>query len=225
MHIGIVGGGLSGVSLQYFLKDRSEILEKENRIGGLCRTFVKNGFYYDIGGHILFSKNNDIINFIKKALVKNINYGRRKNEILLKKKYVKYPFENGLGQLDKEDIYECLLSFLKNDYPKPANLKEWIYYTFGSGIADKYLIPYNEKIWKIPLEEIGLDWVQRIPKPPMEDIIKSAVGIETEGYQHQLHFYYPREGGIESLIKALEKKDALVTTDFEVKEIRRKGHV
>jgi protoporphyrinogen oxidase len=223
MHIGILGGGLSGVSLQYFLKHHSEILEKENRIGGLCRTFVKNGFYYDIGGHILFSENNNIINFIKKVLGRNINYCQRKNEILFKNKYVKYPFENGIGQLDKKDAYECLLSFLRNDHPKPVNFKEWIYYTFGNGIAERYLIPYNEKIWKNPLEEIGLDWVERVPKPPLEDIVKSAVGIETEGYLHQLHFYYPKEGGIEALIKALQKKDSSVTTGFEVKKIQRRG--
>ncbi len=222
MNTGILGGGLSGIALQSFLNSESEILEKEDRVGGLCRTFNKDGFYYDIGGHILFSKDQKIMEFIRTALGKNINACKRKNDIFFKDRFVKYPFENGLGALDKEDIFDCLIGYLKNDHPKPSNFLEWIYHTFGDGIAEKYLVPYNKKIWKTPLDKMGLEWVERVPKPPMEDIVKSALGIETEGYVHQLYFYYPAEGGIEGLIKALLKDNAKVTAGYEVREIRKR---
>ena len=199
MTIGIVGGGLSGLALQYFLEGDCEILEKEDRIGGLCRTFEKDGFLYDIGGHILFSKDEQFAKFINSILTENINRVKRNNKILYNGRYVKYPFENELSALEKEEIFDCLYSYLKNNHLKPENFREWIYYTFGSGIAQKYLVPYNQKIWKYPLEQMSLDWVQRIPKPPLADILKSAIGIETEGYLHQLHFNYPLYSGIEAL--------------------------
>ena len=41
--------------------------------------------------------------------------------------------------------------------------------------------------------------VERIPRPPKEDILKSAKRKKTEGYKHQLFFYYPK-GGIQSLL-------------------------
>lgn len=223
MRIGILGGGLSGLSLQRFLEHESEVLEKEERVGGLCRTFYKDGFYYDIGGHILFSKDDRITAFTQGILEDNINNCRRNNKILYKGRYVKYPFENGLGMLDKEEVFECLLGYLNNDHPDPRNFEEWILHTFGDGISEKYLIPYNRKIWKAPLKEMGTEWVDRIPKPPLEDVIKSAVGIETEGYTHQLFFDYPARGGIEALVKAIVEKDAGITTGYEVKKISRKG--
>ncbi len=222
MPIGILGGGLSGISLQRFLKHDTEVLEKEDRVGGLCRTFYKDGFYYDIGGHILFSKDKKITDFVKTVLVQNINYCKRNNKIFFRDRLVKYPFENGLGLLDKQDIYECLKGYFENKHPEPTNFKEWIYYTFGDGIAEKYLIPFNQKIWKMPLEEMGLDWLDRVPKPPLEDIVKSALGIETEGYLHQLYFSYPQNGGIEALIKALIRDNSNITTDFEVKKIQKR---
>jgi protoporphyrinogen oxidase len=74
-------------------------------------------------------------------------------------------------------------------------------------MAELYLIPYNEKIWRCKSDFLGLDWIKgRIPLPPIEDVIKSSLGIETEGYTHQLFFYYPRTGGIQSLIHQLEKE-------------------
>lgn len=221
MQIGILGGGLSGITLQRFLNHDCEILEKEDRVGGLCRTFSKEGFQYDIGGHILFSKDDQIMDFVKTILARNINSCKRNNQIYYKGRYVKYPFENGLGLLEKEDIYDCLIGYLKNEHPKPVNFLEWIYFTFGDGIAEKYLIPYNEKIWKNPLKNMGLEWVERVPKPPVEDLVRSALGIETEGYVHQLFFYYPAVGGIEGLVKAIIKEKSKITTEFEIKKIQK----
>ncbi|MBN2136877.1 MAG: FAD-dependent oxidoreductase [Sedimentisphaerales bacterium] len=222
LNIGILGGGLSAIALGGQLAHDFEILEKEERPGGLCRSFQKEGFRYDLGGHILFSKDESVMEFVRDALGDNANRCRRNNKIFFKGRYVKYPFENGLGDLEKEDIYKCLAGFLKNEHKRPRNFKEWIYYTFGDGIAEAYLIPYNRKIWKCPLEKMAMEWVERIPRPPVEDIIKSAIGIETEGYLHQLYFHYPARGGIEALVKALIADGKPVTTGFEVTGIRRK---
>lgn len=215
---------MSGLTLQRFLEQDSEILEKEDRIGGLCRTFSKDGFRYDIGGHILFSKDKDYLPFVRELLQTNIRRCKRTNKVLFKGRYVKYPFENGLGELEKEDTYDCLNGFLTNSAPEPSNFKEWMYHTFGRGITEKYLLPYNEKIWKYPLDQMSMGWVERVPKPPVEDVVKSALGIETEGYVHQLYFDYPAVGGIEALPLAMRKQSASIKTNFQVRAIRKSGH-
>ncbi len=222
---GIIGGGVSGLALAYFLGGNYEILEKDNQCGGLCTTYEKNGFLYDIGGHIMFSTNKEILNFEVALLEDNVHQKRRSNKIWYKGRFVKYPFENGLHALDKEEIFECLRDYLKNENPKPTNLKEWCHSTFGNSLAEKYLVPYNKKIWKIDPSLMGLEWVERIPKPPMEDVIKSAIGIETEGYTHQLYFYYPIKGGFQSLIKAFENKLTNISRNKEVKAIYKEKNI
>lgn len=235
MKIGILGGGLTGLTLAYLLKDKGycvEVLEKEEYCGGLMRSIQAEGFTFDIGGsHVIFSKDKNILNFMLSLLNGNYVRRRRNAKILYKGRFVKYPFENGLADLPKEDNFECIYYFIKNlirrekgELTPPTNLKEWCYYTFGKGIAEKYLIPYNEKIWKYPLEKISLEWVERIPNPSIEDIIKSALGIPTEGYTHQLYFYYPKYGGIQSLIKSIESKindKVNIITNFNVKRIKK----
>ena len=140
----------------------------------------------------------------------NVVKCHRNTKILYKGSYVKYPFENGLSDLPLHDNFECVrgvIEALVTTKKQPGNFKEWIYATFGAGIAEKYLIPYNEKIWKYDTAGMSTFWVDgRVPKPPVEDIIKSSLGIETEGYKHQLYFYYPKEGGINALIARLERE-------------------
>ena len=224
MKIGILGGGLAGISIAYFLRDLDcEVLEEFSRIGGHCKTKKKNGFSYDMGGHIMFSKDKEMLNFELKLLEDNKQKFRRFNQIWFKGRFIKYPFENDLHSLDKEDIFDCLYHFFNNPYPRPkTNFKEWIYYNFGKGIAEKYLIPYNKKIWKIDPSELGLDWVEgRVPKPPAEDILKSALGIETEGYTHQLYFWYPKKGGIESLVLAFAKHVKNIVLNYKVNKVKK----
>lgn len=220
--IGILGGGIAGLSLAYFIGESAEILEKSSRVGGLCRSFHKDGFTFDLGGHILFSKDQEILELELSLLEGKVNRLQRRAACWFKNRFVKYPFENGLAALDKDDAYQCLLHFVCNPERPQHNFEDWIYNTFGKGLAEMYLLPYNQKIWKTPPSSMDLQWVERIPKPPVEDIVKSALGIETEGYAHQLHFYYPKTGGFETLPLTLEEKICgRIVREFAVDKIAK----
>ena len=232
--VGILGAGLSGISLAYFLQNSEkigqiEILEKECETGGLCRSFKFNGINYDIGPHILFSKDKDILKFIIDLLGNNVHQLKRSNRILYKGRFVKYPFENDLSALPEKDKMYCLNAFLNNPYEnyKAKNMLQFFLKTFGEGITNCFLTPYNKKIWKFDPAFMDTQMVDRIPKPPKEDIIKSAEGIPTEGYLHQLFFNYPKAGGIASLIKAFVDKlntKVKIICDYSVNHVSKNNN-
>ncbi len=225
--VGILGGGVSGIALAAHLARPWEVLERDAEVGGLCATVQEQGFTFDAAGpHIMFSKNKPVLARMVEVLGDNVHQRRRENKIWLDGRLVKYPFENGLSDLSKEDCFECLLGYLKNPWTgEPTNLEEWAYATFGKGISDKYFLPYNRKIWNVAPSEITLDWVARIPKPPLEDVVKSAIGIPTEGALHQLHFSYPKRGGYVSLVRAFAAiaKGGEVRTSCPVDRVSSKG--
>jgi protoporphyrinogen oxidase len=207
--IGILGGGISGIALAAHLDENVEVLEKRARIGGLCGAIIDQGFTFDAAGpHIMFSKNKEVLNLMVAALGDNVHQRRRENRIWFKGQMVKYPFENDLASLPKEDNFECIYGYIVNPHAAdvPGNLADWSYATFGKGISEKYFLPYNRKIWNYDPSKLGLEFVSRIPKPPMEDVLKSSIGIPTEGYLHQLYFYYPNEGGYEAVVHAFARR-------------------
>ncbi len=229
--IGILGGGLSGLVLASRLRD-AEVLEAADRPGGLCRSLTAAGYTFDPhGSHVLFSRKPEALAFYEDLLRGNVARRRRNTKVFYKGRYVKYPFENGLSDLPPEDNLACLLGFVQAQIaramgttPPPTNFKEWMYARFGKGITEAYLLPYNEKIWKTPAEEMGIEWVEgRVPDPPLEDVLKSSLGIPTEGYTHQLNFLYPRDGGVESLIRGLLPRVPRVRTGFRATAIRKAG--
>ena len=202
----ILGAGLAGLSLASYLDQESLIIEKNESIGGLCRSFSLNQIFYDIGPHILFSKNKTVLNHVTNLI--DTNQIKRSNQIMFKNKLIKYPFENDLYHLPEKDRDYCLEAYLNNPYEEKeaTNMLDFFLKTFGEGITKLYLEPYNQKIWKYDPKKLDTQMVERIPKPPKEDVIKSAKGIPTEGYTHQLHFHYPKKGGVQALIQAFEKK-------------------
>ncbi len=207
------------------------VLEQENTYGGLCRSRTEQGFTFDTGGsHIIFSRDREVLSFMHRMLEGNQEFRTRNTKIYHRGTYVKYPFENGLYQLEKEECFTCLREFVhtliqaeKQEIPPPSSFREWMYATFGKGITELYLIPYNEKIWKYPADQMSCHWVDgRIPRPPVDDILRSAIGIETEGYTHQVQFSYPVHGGIEALIRSIAAPiENRIRTGFRVRSIQQ----
>lgn len=231
MNYTILGGGLSAISLAYYLQenkniDEIHILEKDDVLGGICRTYVKDGIEYDVGPHIIFSKDKEILDLMNNLLGENNEKHRRSNRILHKKRFVQYPFENDLSKLPKEDIDYCVNGFLHNPYEnyEAKNMLQFFLKTFGEGITNTYLRPYNEKIWKFDPSFMDTQMVERIPKPPKEDILRSANGETIDGYLHQLYFTYPKQGGTEALIKAFISKlgdKVKIHTDNKVLKVKK----
>ena len=233
MNVGILGGGLAGISLAYLLKeeqriDQIELLEKAEAPGGLCRSYPFAGIGCDVGPHIMFSKNAEVLELMVKLLGENVHKLRRSNRIFHDGRFVKYPFENDLAALRPAERDYCLHTFLENPYSRytPQTMLQFFLTTFGEGMTQLYLRPYNEKIWKFDPAFMDTQMVERIPKPPAEDIIKSAQGVATEGYLHQLYFYYPKQGGVQSVVDALIRNlgpKVALHTDVEVRQVARSG--
>jgi protoporphyrinogen oxidase len=203
--------------------------------GGLCLSKTVDGFTYDVaGGHILFSKDAHAMQWMKDEAGGDDAFVERdrNTKIRFEDRWVHYPFENGIGDLPKDANFDCLKGYVEAWHARkltgsgaPADFKNWIRWRFGDGIADHFMDPYNEKIWKRPLEQITSDWVAgRVPDAPVEDVLRAAVGIRTEGYTHQSIFYYPKTGGFQGITDGLAGTlESQIRLNTPVTSVRRKG--
>jgi protoporphyrinogen oxidase len=206
MNTAIIGAGASGLSLALMLDGDVTIFERSDRTGGHCHATIRDGWTFDRGPHIMFSRDQDVLDFMIASLGDNVHQSRRNNRVFVDGRMVKYPLENDLASLTLEARTRCLLDYLFNQHAaladNPSNLGEWFVGNFGEGMTDLYFRPYNEKIWNVPLRELSMTWSERIPSPPPEDVVKGALGVATEGYLHQLNYHYPLVGGYQAITDA-----------------------
>jgi len=102
---------------------------------------------------VIFSNDKAVLAEIVALLGGEALEHQRRAYVRLGDSFVPYPFENGLHVLPPEERAELigdLVEALMKIPPgwRPRHLLDWIETTFGNGIARRYLIPYNEKIWR-----------------------------------------------------------------------------
>lgn len=241
MKIAILGAGVSGLSLARFLveggldADSVHLFEAAAAPGGLCASKNVDGFTYDVtGGHILYSKDKPAMAWMQaKAGGMDAFVQRdRHTRIRFGQRWVNYPFENGLGDLPPEANFDCLRGYVAawharqvSDSTAPKDFGAWVRWRFGDGIAQHFMDPYNAKVWKRDLDFLTSDWVAgRVPDAPIDDVLRSSVGIRTEGYTHQSIFYYPKDGGFQAITDGIAAPlMPRIRLSTPVREIVRKG--
>jgi UDP-galactopyranose mutase len=84
---------------------------------------------------------------------------------------------------------------------QPANFDEFIYKVWGAGIAKHFAVPYNRKLWAVPLTEMETSWLGgRVPMPDLEEMIEGALQPAPKPMGPNARFGYPLRGGFQALM-------------------------
>jgi len=203
-----------------------KIFEKESNAGGLCRSVEHEGFTFDYTGHLLHISNPYFENFLKDLLPEeSLNKINRNSQIYTHNRFVPYPFQSNLSYLPEQVMLECLIGFSKRKHKiKATSFRDWCLKYFGTGISKHFFFPYNEKILSYDLKKVTPSWTGRfVPKIKITDLINTHTNRQV-GYNHW--FYYPKSGGIQTLVDRLEPKTKnKIHFNHEVKEVDIKNKI
>lgn len=227
----IIGAGISGLTFANYVKNDYIILEKENEIGGYCRTIKKGDFIWDYAGHFFHFNTEEFKKiFMDKVEKQDIIYKNKCTKILYKDELIDYPFQTNIHQLQKQDFIDCLYDlFNKEEKEKYDNFLDMLYGKFGKSIVEKFLKPYNEKLYACDLQNLDKDAMGRFfPYADKEQIINNMKKNEDISYNN--NFMYPKNGAgsfmdilydnldkdrvkLNTTIKNIDIENKIVTTD------------
>lgn len=199
---------MTGISTALHLTGPYLLVERDAELGGLARTHEREGFWFDRTGHWLHLRDPGIKELVTGLMGDQLALVQRRAQIFFEGRLTRYPFQGNLHGLPPDVAYECLLGFIQTHANRkgaaPKNFEQYILYNFGEGIARHFMIPYNTKLWGVHPREITSAWCERfVPVPSLEQVVAGAVGAHPEELGYNVSFYYPRQGGIESLTRAL----------------------
>lgn len=222
----IVGAGVSGISYANFTKNDFIVIEKEKEIGGYCRTIKRNGYVWDYSGHFFHFRDPKIEKFVCRNISPlSLIKAEKHTQILYKDRYIDFPFQKNIHQLEKEEFIDCLYDlFNSHNINEYSTFKEMIYAKFGKSIAEKFLIPYNEKLYACDLDILDMDAMGRFfPKADKEDIILNFRATNNASYNS--HFTYPKGGAIEyihSLVENISSDKIFIEEELQIIDVENK---
>ncbi len=194
----ILGAGISGLSYAAFCGHKDyQIIEKSDRIGGYCKTTERNGFVWDYSGHFFHFKNKDIEQFVAQGIPEqDILTIQKHTQIRYKDRLIDYPFQMNIHQLAQSEFIECLYDLFENPTKEYNNFQEMLYAKFGKSIADKFLIPYNSKLYACDLNTLDKDAMGRFfPYAEKEQIVRNFKATNNDTYNAT--FVYPKHGAMQ----------------------------
>lgn len=210
----IIGGGITGLSLASFLKNRDYvILEKGQDLGGYCKTKIIDDFVWDYSGHFFHFKNDEIKNYVLENIDCNLLEVEKLTDVYYKGNVIDFPFQHNIHQLPKEEYEECLNDLKSCGIPDTNTFKSYVKTTLGNGICEKFIIPYNEKLYACDLNSLEYDSMGRF------------FPTNTKQKSYNDSFIYPVNGSyeyIKSITKRLDKTKILTNTELLSLDLNKK---
>lgn len=200
----IIGAGVTGLTYANYTSNDYLILEQENHTGGLCNTICQDGFVWDYSGHFFHFQDPKIAQFISERIDQSkLVKVDKQTQIRYKDRLIDFPFQKNIHQLSKQEFIECLCDLFEKEPAQKQTFKCMLYEKFGKSIADKFLIPYNSKLYATDLDNLDADAMGRFfPYADKEDIIRNFRQSKNDSYNGS--FLYHKGGAIE-YVHALEK--------------------
>ena len=169
----------------------------------LCRTRVVDGAPLDIGGgHFLDVRRPAVTEFVFGFLPeREWNRFDRDSRISIHGQTIGSPFEANVWQLDEAHRRRYLADIAEagcnTGAPMPEKFVDWIYWKFGKGIAEDYMLPYNRKMFGDELNALGTYWLDKLPSVSYEDTLRSCKERRPHAVLpgHAV-FFYPKACGI-----------------------------
>lgn len=206
----IIGAGPTGLGAAHRLCELGVrdfiVLEKNAYVGGLAASFTdSNGFTWDVGGHVVFSRYEYFNRLLDELLGADKLEHQRIARVRMAERWLPYPFQNNIRHLPKDLVWECVQGLLRERSSELHTFQDWIQYVFGPGIARLFMLPYNFKVWATPPELMQYSWIgERVSVVDLEGVLKNLIlGLDDAAWGPNNIFRFPLQGGTGNIFNRL----------------------
>lgn len=209
----IVGAGPTGLGAAWRLHERGhsnwQLLESSAEPGGLAGSETdEQGFTWDLGGHVLFSHYKYFDQMMDRALGTAWVEHVREAWVWMRERWIPYPFQNNIWRMPPHELEACLegLRALQGRTPaKPATFREWLLASFGQGLCDTFLFPYNNKVWAYDPARLNVEWMgERVATVDLQRILRNIDEQRDDvSWGPNSTFRFPLRGGTGAIWKAV----------------------
>lgn len=207
----IIGGGVTGLSVASFLgKDYDYlVLEGSNELGGYCKTKIQNGFVWDYSGHFFHFRDRGIKDYMFENIDCEVVEVEKITDIDYNRNIVDFPFQWNIHQLPKAEFIECLYDMYNaNKDVDKTSFKSFVRTSLGAATSDKFLIPYNEKLYATDLDNLDGDAMGRFfPKSIDFGQLLENITKPDNSDSYNSSFVYPVKGSYEFIKSLLKRVD------------------
>ncbi|MGQ0702400.1 MAG: protoporphyrinogen/coproporphyrinogen oxidase [Gemmatimonadales bacterium] len=201
-HVAVLGSGMAGWGAAYRLNAlgvRPVLYDQHSYYGGHTASFCHDGFVFDEGPHISFTKDPRI----QEILAANVDHEYEAIPIHLNNYWRGYwpthPVQLHLHGLPEDVVVKVIADFVAEQQrgERPIhNYADWLVASFGRAFAELFPMQYARKYHLTSAENLTTDWLgPRFYRPSLEEMLQGALSPSVPNVHYITHFRYPKQGG------------------------------
>ncbi len=213
--VAVIGSGMAGMAAADRLAGAGvacEIFEALPEWGGHTRSFERDGFVFDDGPHVSFTKDEAVRELFTRGAEQVLEFPANITNYF-RTHWITHPAQCHLYGLDPDLVTACIADFVRAQAtpPKVETYQDWCVAMFGKTFAENFPQAYTRKYWTIEAARMSTDWVgSRMYPPKLEEVVRGALVPDQGGDFHYLSkFRYPEKGGFQSFMRAMLRPELL----------------
>jgi len=238
-NIVVLGSGMAGFGAAHRLHSEGVtpvLYDKNSYYGGHTASFRNDqGFLFDIGPHISFTKDTRI----QELFADSVEQQYETLQIFLNNYWRGYwpqhPVQVHLHGLPEDVVIKVIKDFVdESQAPERTihNYADWLYASLGKSFAELFPMQYTRKYHTTTADNMSTDWLgPRIYRPTLEEVLRGAISPAAPHVHYITHFRYPTQGGFISYLRKflpmgnLRLNHQLVSIDPKARQLKfSNGH-
>lgn len=206
----ILGAGLAGLSASYHIgHQQCRILEKKSHAFGHLHSEIVDGFTWDEGPHVSFTKSEYVRQLFAESVNGEFQEYSAQTANYFRGTWISHPAQSSLYQIPEPLRSECLESFLATRTAEPSttspqNYQQWLEMAFGPVFANTFPAAYTRKYWTREPRHLGTSWIgHRVFFPSIDDVVLGSKGPLDRATHYVTTVRYPTTGGFQSFVTKL----------------------
>ncbi len=211
----IVGAGVAGLTFAHSVLGEGKsalVVERNDHVGGLARSFRYGDFFFDVGPKRFHTEDPEVLSFLLAILGDEYLVVDWSSAVHLFGRYFPWPLDQkALFRLPFRVMLSAGLDLLRRKPPSDENsFTDYTRSKYGDTLYRLFFKPYTEKFLQIPCESVHVDWAKtginravidkRVKTDTLFDLVKNVLlprPVVTE-------FIYPSRGGFGTFCEKLD---------------------
>lgn len=208
----IVGGGVAGLTLAWRLAKagrRVVVLERDDVIGGLAKSYRYDGYLFDVGPHRFYTEEAEVTAFIAEILGSDKLLIPRRSALFLAGRFIEWPLTPAaISAIEPRLLLKVFFDMFRRGEQDIATFEDYIVGRYGQTLYEIFFKPYTEKFLGIPCSETAREWAiagidrATIDSNSGEQSLFALAGSLVRR-RAPLQFIYPGSGGIGVFVEKL----------------------
>jgi len=206
--IAVLGTGMGGFGAAYRLSQeglRPVMYDKNSYFGGHTTSFRREGFLFDVGPHISFTKDKRIQDLFADSVNQQFEEIRIHLNNYWRGHWPLHPVQLHLHGLPDDVVVKVIADFVAEQRfgeREIRNYADWLLASFGRTFAELFPMQYTRKYHLTTAENLTTDWLgPRMYRPTLEEILQGALSHTVPSTHYVTHFRYPTHGGFAAYLR------------------------